>query len=198
MKYINQLEYPHIPYITGLLLEGEAKEKGRTTTVSTSGCGLCTAVMIADRLLPNCAFGLEDALELSYACGANGYKGTTYTVFAPVFAEKLGLRLEMTCNPQRLRYCLETGGAAALHTKGNQEGHIGVFSTVGHWVTAIGVEPDGRIAVLDPAYKEGRYDREGRKGLVEVKHGVIALCALDTIVEDTKAADPCFYLFWRT
>ena len=197
MKYVNQKKYPDIPYITGLALEGEAGERGKTTTVSSSGCGLCAAVMIADRLLPNCQFSLEDAMGISYACKANGYKGTTYTVFAPEFAKHCKLDLEMTCDPERLRYCLRTGGAAALHTKGNQEGHIGTFSTVGHWVVAISEERDGRIAVLDPAYKEGRYDREGRKGLVEVVHDVVALCSMETVVADTGAADPCFYLFWR-
>jgi len=197
MKYVNQKKYPDKPYRTGLAYEGEARERGLTTTVSSSGCGLCSAVMVADRLLPDCEFSLEDAMRISYDNRANQFKGTSYRVFAPVFARECGLDLEMTNDPQRLLYCLRTGGAAVLHCKGDRDGYVGVFSAIGHYVVAISEERDGRIAVLDPAYKEGRYDIEGRKGLVEVKNGVIALCDLDVIVKDTEPADPSFYLFWR-
>lgn len=197
MKYVNQRKYPYWLYTTRLDYEGEVREKGRTTTISSSGCGLCTAVMIASRLLPNCDFGLEDAMRISYACGANRMKGTTYKIFAPVFAQECGLDLEMTNDPERLRYCLRTGGVAALHAKGDRDGYVGVFCSEGHMIAAISEERDGRIAILDPLYTEGRYDKEGRKGLVEVKNGVIALCNMDVIIKDTEPADPSFYLFWR-
>lgn len=197
MKYVNQKKYPEWTYITGICYEGEAKEKGLKTTVSSSGCGLCSAVMVADRLLPNCEFSLEDAMRISYDNRANRYNGTFYRVFAPAFAEECGLDLEMTSDPQRLRYCLRTGGAAVLHTKGNQEGYVSVFTKTGHYVVAISEERDGRIAILDPAYVEGKFDMEGRKGLVELKNDVVAVCDMDVIVKDTRPADPCFYLFWR-
>lgn len=197
MKYVNQKKYPDWLYTTRQSYEGEEKKKGLTTTISSSGCGLCTAVMIADRLLPNCDFGLEDAVRISYACGANLMKGVTYKIFAPVFAQECGLDYEMTNDPDRLRYCLRTGGAAAIHAKGNNGDYIGVLSKTGHMLAAISEERDGRIAILDPSYTDGKFDIEGRKGKVEVKYGVISLCNMDVIVEDTKPADPSFYLFWR-
>ena len=40
MKYVNQKEYPDWLYVTRTDMEGEDKEKGRTTTISGSGCGL--------------------------------------------------------------------------------------------------------------------------------------------------------------
>lgn len=197
MKYVNQKKYPYWLYTTRQSYEGEEKEKGLTTTIYSSGCGLCTAVMIASRLLPNCDFGLEDAMRISYACGANRMKGTTYRIFAPVFAQECGLDLEMTNDPERLRYCLRTGGAAALHVKGDRDGYVGVFSSGGHYVAAISEERDGRIAVLDPSYREAKYEKDGRRGLVEVKNGVIALCDMQVIINDTAPAEPSFYLFWR-
>lgn len=192
MKYVNQKKYPYWLYTTRLAFEGAEREKGRTTTIFNSGCGLCSAVMVADRLIPNCEFGLEDAMRISYDCGGNRRKGTTYKIFAPVFAEELGLDLEMTNDPDRVRYCLRTGGAAVLHVKGDREGYTGVLSEGGHYVVAISEERDGRIAVLDPSYREGKY-----RGLVEVTKGVVALCDMEIIVEDTAPADPSFYLFWR-
>lgn len=197
MKYVNQKEYPDKLYTTGLDFEGEEREKGLTTTISSSGCGLCSAVMVASRLIPNCEFNLDDAMQMSYSCGANHRKGTTYKIFAPVFAEAMGFDLEMTNDPERVRYCLRTGGAAVLHSKGDRDDYVGVFSHVGHYVVAVSEERDGRIAVLDPEYEAAKYEEEGRSGLVEVKNGVIALCDMQVIVDDTAPADPSFYLFWR-
>lgn len=192
MKYVNQKEYPYWLYTTRLDFEGEKREEGKTTTISSSGCGLCSAVMVAHRLIPNCDFDLKDAMNLSYENNANRRLGTTYKRFAPAFCEKLGLDLEMTNDPERLRYCLRTGGAAVLHVKGDRDGYVGVLSCGGHYVIAISEERDGRIAVLDPSYREGKY-----RGLVEIKNGVIALCDMQVIVEDTAPAEPSFYLFWR-
>ena len=65
MLYINQLDYAHVPYIPRTSLQGEEYERGQKTTVRSSGCGLCAAVMMVDRLLPNMEFTLEQAVELS-------------------------------------------------------------------------------------------------------------------------------------
>lgn len=197
MKYINQTEYPYWLYPTRFDYDGEEREKGKTTTISSSGCGLCSAVMVADRLIPNCEFSLKDAVEISISNNANRKKGTTYTRFAPAFCEKLGLELEMTNDPERLRYCLRTGGVAVLHSKGDREGYQGVFSNVGHYVVAVSEERDGRIAVLDPEFKSEKYTREDLRGMVEIKNGVIAVCDMQIVVDDTAPAQPSFYLFWR-
>ena len=140
---------------------------------------------------------LKDVIDLSYAVCANHRRGTDYKRFAPAFAEKLGLTYEGTNDSQRLRDCLRTGGAAVIHIGGDREGHIGVFSHGGHYVAAISEEPDGRIAILDPSYKEGKFEEEGRKGLVEIKNDVIALCDMQVLVDDTANRDPHFHLFWR-
>lgn len=197
MKYVNQLEYPDWLYVTRTDMEGEDKEKGRTTTIRSSGCGLCSAIMVADRLVPDCSFGLKDALKMSYDHKANHRKGTDYKRFAPPFAEKFGLDLEMTNDPERLRYCLRTGGAAVLHVKVDREGYVGVFSHGGHYIVAISEERDGRIAILDPSYFEGKYEEEGRQGLVELRNGVVAISDMKVLVEETKAAPISFFLFWR-
>ncbi len=197
MKYVNQKEYPYWLYTTRHDFDGEEREKGKTTTISSSGCGLCSAVMVADRLIPNCEFGLKDAVAISYETNANRRKGTTYTRFAPAFCEKLGLNLEMSNDPERLRYCLRTGGVAVLHSKGDRDGYQGVFSEGGHYVVAISEERDGRIAVLDPSFREEKYTREDLRDLVEIKNGIIAVCDMQVVVDDTMPAEPSFYLFWR-
>lgn len=197
MKYVNQLEHPHLRYITRTGMEGKDLEYGKSSTIRSSGCGLCSAIMVADRLLPNCNFGLYDALDLSYAVEANHKRGTDYERFAPAFAEKLGLKHEMTDDVDRLLHCLRTGGAAVALIGGDREGHIGVFSHGGHYVAVINEEPDGRIAILDPSYKENKYEEEGRQGKVELKCGVVAVCDLQVIAEDCANKSPRYFLFWR-
>lgn len=197
MKYICQYDFPDIPYITRTTMDGEDYERGQRSTVKSSGCGLCSAIMVLDRLMPEYDFSVEDAVKLAYDSGANHRKGTDYKRFAPAFAEKFGLDYEMTSDPERLRYCLRTGGAAVLHSKGDRDGYIGVFTHGGHYIAAISEERDGRIAILDPSLKEGKYEEEGRKGLVELKNGVVALCDMQVLVNDTETADYGFYLFWR-
>ena len=197
MKYINQLEYPHWLYVTRAKMEGEAREKGKTTTVKSSGCGLCSAVMVADRLLPNCDFDLTQAIQLSYDSESNDKAGTSSATFIPAFAEKMGFIYERTKDIDRLIYCLQTGGAAIVNSSGDREGYTGLFTHGGHYIAAIGVESDGRIAILDPSYKEGKYEEEGRKGKVEMKNGVIALCTPETLAEDCANRETPYNLFWR-
>ena len=148
MKYINQRDYPHILYVTRANPDHPRHETGKTTTIRSSGCGLCSAVMVADRLLPNCNFELLDALQLSYETGANRKTGTDYTIFAPAFAKKLGLKLVQTNDLEELRHCLRTGGAAVVHVGNDREGHVGLFTRGGHYMAVIGEEPDGRLAIL--------------------------------------------------
>ena len=197
MKFVNQLDYPDWLYVTKTDLEEERREHGRTTTVATYACGLCSAVIVADRLLVNSNFELKDALALAYETKANYHVGTSYKRFAPAFADKLGLEWEPTRDPERLLYCLRTGGAAVVLVDGDREDRVGVFSHTGHYIVAISEERDGRIVILDPAYKEGNYEEEGRKGLVEVKNDVIAVCDLQTLVKDSADTSIRFHLFWR-
>ena len=196
MKYINQLDYPDIPYITRTGLTGEDYEKGQKTTVKSSGCGLCASVMAAHRLIPNCEYELIDALALSYNSKANFKRGTSYSRFAPAFADKLGLKFEKSNEVKDLKNCLATGGVAIALVCGNRD-RVGLFTHGEHYITIIGFEPDGRVAVLDPSYKEGKYEEEGRAGKVQMKNGVIALCDVNEIVLDRIPDKPLFYLFWR-
>lgn len=198
MKYISQLDYPDWLFVTRTgMPEGEPRDKGKTTTVSRSGCGLCSSVMVADRLLPECSFDLRDALRIAYASQANQRVGLDCKLYAPAYAEELGFELEMSSDPERLRHCLRTGGAAIVHVGGDREGHVGVFSHRGHYIAAVAEERDGRIVILDPSYKEGKYEEEGRQGLVEVKNGVMAVCDMQVLVDDTANRKIGFYLFWR-
>lgn len=197
MRYVNQRDYPDMSYVTRANPKNINHEKGKHTTVSSSGCGLCSAIMVADRLLPSYRFELEDAIELSYSVGANHAIGTDPKLFFPAFAEKMGLKLVSTNDLDALLHCLRTGGAAVVHVGGDREGHIGLFTHGGHYMVIIGEEPDGRLAILDPSYCESKYEEEGRVGKVEVVNGVIVLCDPQILDGEGHVSKTHYHLFWR-
>ncbi len=197
MKYVNQKKYPDMIYITHANPEDPRHELGKKTTVSSAGCALCSAVMTADRLLPNSNFELEDAIALSYEAKANMSSGTSRKFF-PAFGEKLGLKFEMASTIEELKHCLQTGGAAMVTVSEVKGEHVGLFTHGGHVMAIIGVEPDGRLAILDPSLVPGKFDEEGRKGKVEIKNDVMILCDPQVLHEETRARQPGAYrLYWR-
>jgi len=199
MKYINQWDYPHLQYITQTANpDPKGREIGLKNTVAKSGCGLCSSVMIADRLMTDAKFEIEDARQLSYDVGANRWSGTRGVVYFPAFAEKFNLKLVHSANIEDLLHCLRTGGAAAVLVSGDHDDYHGVFSDRwSHYIVAVSEEADGRIAVLDSAYEEGAYEQGDRKGKVEVLSRGFSRVVLQVLREETAAIEKPFFLFWR-
>ena len=197
MKYVNQREYPHWLYITRTGMDGEELEKGKTTTMKSSGCGLCAAVMMADQLIPNCDFDLADAMQLSYSLNANHLKGTDYEIFAPALAEKLGLNYEIAHTVDDVHRCLRSGGSVVALVQCKPDGSPGLFTNSGHFINVIGYEPDGRLVILDPAWHPERYEIPERKGRVDFKNTYLILCEDQALAGEGSTKYPPFYLFWR-
>ncbi len=220
MKYLNQLNYPHMMYKTGQNIgydyylankdridaskmgalnftEGMEPMNMPPANIAQAGCGLCCAVMVADQLIPNSQFTLEDAIDLSYAVKGNEGFGTEYEPFAPAFAEKMNLNWKGTNDLEELDQCLASGGVAVAKVGGDRkDGHIGIFTHGWHYILVIYKRADGKYAILDPSQTPTKYDEEGRKGLIEVD-GNILYSPADILKEEIKLFDPGFYMFWR-
>lgn len=201
MKYINQLDYPNMQYITHTANpDPERRAFGLTTTIAGAGCALCSAVMIADRLhLDEGKFGIEEARQLSYDCGANQKGGTMGIVYFPAFAKKFDLEMVRTSNIEEMRHCLRTGGAVGILVSGDHDDYHGVFSDRWmHWMVVVSEERDGRFCILDPAYEEGIYEKGDRKGKVEVISRGFSRTTAQVLLEETATvSDGGFCLFWR-
>ena len=199
MRYENQRKHPHMLYVTRTSLEEKEREYGRTTTMKSSGCGLCAGVMMVDRLLPFYEFSLEDAIQLSYDSDANRVVGTSYVRFGPALAEKFNLHYQMSDKLDDLLNCVRTGGCAVvLVGRGKYDnGERGLFTKGGHYMTVISQEPDGRLAILDPAFEPTRYSDPKWEGLVEVKHDYVVLCDPQILHGETEGKTGPYYLFWR-
>lgn len=195
--YLNQLGFPHIPYKTQT--DNPENDWGNHSNIATDGCGLCSAVMVEHFLDKNSEYSLYDAVELSEKCGANHRAGTDYLIFAPEFAKKRGFSLEITDDPDKLREHLKNGGAAVIHCRNDRpEVYECLFTKGGHYITAVGLDEKGRAIVLDPSYKLGKYDTPQGRERIELLDDYIALCSIETLVEETYCKKPnCFYLFGK-
>ena len=191
MKFICQRDYPHWIYVTQTDFDTEKQLEGKSTTVSARGCGMCAAVMLADQLIPNCDFDLSQAIDLSYSVNANHRKGTDYVRYAPVLAERLGLRWESSDNIADVHRCLRSGGSVVALVRG------GLFAGTGHYINVIGYEPDGRFAILDPSLVPGKYDTPERKGRVEIKYDYLVVCREQELAGEASENYTPYYLFWR-
>lgn len=161
MYYINQLDYPHVPYNHNMAHGGPPE--GRTS-VKTSGCGLCCACMVVAHQTGN-ILPIEGFVKLSEENLANQELGTDMKVLGPVIAELHGLEYVQSSNVDEMIAWLKNGGEVVVHAQGDKEGCIGLFSNRGHYILATAMVGD-EVQIMDPSDKEGKYEAEGRKGLV--------------------------------
>ena len=83
MKYLNQLEYPSIPYPTDISHPGSPLNSG---SVKEAGCGLCCLAMAVDRLTDQ-SVSLKKLVSLSVKHKANLLPGTDMEILGPVVGQ---------------------------------------------------------------------------------------------------------------
>lgn len=194
MLYINQKDYPDIPYIT--FAKHPEIEKGKHTTVASSACGLCSCMMALDRLQTDYSFSLQDAIQLSYDVEANADEGTDLLIFAPAFADRFNLKYVQSDDIRDLEECLRTGGACVALVA-NRKDYVSVFTKVDHYIAVISQDKDGVFTILDPAQYEGKYDEPGRTGRVKVDGHFIYVTPELLSKETETCINDRYALFWR-
>lgn len=191
MKYLNQLNYPDIPYPTDLSSPGSPMIGA---SIREAGCGLCCLAMMADRLTVQ-SLSLRRLVSLSRKHQANLHPGTDMEILGPVIAELLDLDYSVTNSVKTAINCLKRGGIVIANTGGDREGYTGVFSHGGHFILLL--SGTGRdVCVLDPSNKPGKYDEPGREGRVRTD-GPFVWCSPELLAQETDNRDPGFYLFSR-
>ena len=190
MHYLNQLEYPQMEYKHNMD-EGGA---GEHNTVAAAGCGPCSLCMVVEMLTPY-TFTLDECIELSYSVRANRKPGTDLKLLAPAVAEKFGLAYTPSSNVGELIEHLQKGGMAVANSGGDREGYTGVFTHGGHYIAVLSYA-DGEFCILDPSWKEGKFEEEGRTGKVRVVYPYV-YCAPEVLAKDCENRTPSYYLFAR-
>ncbi|MBP3656619.1 MAG: C39 family peptidase [Clostridia bacterium] len=182
-----QLDYEHVPYPSPV--------GAKNGNIANNGCGVCAASMVAENML-GVSFPPEESAKLAKACGAREGYGTDLYIYAPVFAQHVGLQVRDTEDAQEaLRFLQEGRGMIIANVRGDREGHIGVFSNSGHYIVLAGAKGT-EVKVWDPMYKEGsgRFDVPGRKGKVRLD-GTDAYADFAEIEKD--CFERPFFLFWK-
>lgn len=192
MEYINQLQYPHMPYITDR--DHPDSDFCRCGTIKRAGCGLCCACMLVDRLTLQ-RMTLEECRVLSRETGADHAPGTDMKLLGPALAQRYGLALCMTSDSAQLLTCLAQGGAAILNVGGDREGHTGTFSNGGHYILAVSAKGD-EVCLLDPSWTPEKYTAPPRSQRVR-QAGQWLYAPVAELEADTANRQPGYYLFTR-
>ena len=190
MLYLNQLDHPDMPYLHGTSLP-DGPVHGN---VAKSGCGLCCACMMVDRLTAK-KLPLEEAVKLSEENGCNVIRGTRMIYMGPILAEKYNLTFAATGSTEEMLACLRRGGCAIINVSGDHDDHKGVFAKGGHYIIAIAWDGE-ELCILDPSWREEKFKQEHALGKVREAYPFL-YCTVGVIEADTKNRQTPYYLFER-
>lgn len=191
MLYLNQLNFPHIPYNHNVKNGGVPEER---RCVATSGCGLCSLCMVVEHLTTY-TLSIEECVKLSEESGANHGLGTDLEILSPIIAEKFGLKYSATSDKNVLKKHLQSGGEAIEIVIGDHDGKSGLFSHRRHYITLISIDGD-EVCILDPSFTQTKYDDPDRIGRVKVREPFL-YSSIDELMAEGDKNVPLFYLFKR-
>lgn len=184
MIYYNQNDYAHVPY------PSEARPQ---SNIKSSGCGVCSACMVVESMTEH-KLSVEECAKFSLSVGGLDNDGTNMEKLAPPLCERFGLAFEATDDKEKvLEFLNNNRGMVIANPGGDREGHIGLFTTTGHYIV-LAEARQRTVRVLDPNLKPDSFDREGRRGMVFVD-GENIYCDIDVVVEDCLNRSPAFFLF---
>ena len=194
MFYINQQDYPHIPYRTNMQ-EPDSYDATKGT-VHDAACGPCSMMIVAERLGTE-GLTLSEALQIAADSKSNMEPGTDMDLYGPACGDRLGLSMRKAGTEKELEDALRNGAAAIVNVSGDADGYTGVLSDEGHYVAVIAFTGK-EFVVLDPAYRPGKYDIEvpNRAGKVR-ENGKILYVSPQVLKEDTERRYPGYYIFER-
>ena len=179
-----QLDYAHVKF--------PAPESG-FGDLANNGCGPIAVSMLVENML-GISFPPEESAAFFLACGARAAVGTNLYIASRAAADRFGLDVRDTEDPGEARAFLEAGrGMVIANTYGDrpEDGYTGVFSDSGHYILLTGMR-DGRVSVLDPMYRPGRFDKPGRAGKVTMD-GNLAWADFSVVASDCVRRP--FFLF---
>ena len=193
MSYLHtfQWKFGHIKYPSG---------SNPKATVSTSGCGPCSALMILENMTDK-RYNMRDWINWVIGTGARVNGGTSMATLSKAMAKKFGFTVSTTSDESVLKNHLKRGGMAIGNCGGSYSGWRGLFSTAGHFFTIIGITDDHYFIVLDPNWTSNKFTNSGnslskwRKQHAIQGQGTHVFVNADNLNRDTKTRTPSYYLF---
>ena len=193
MSYLHtfQWKFGHIKYPSG---------SNPKATVSTSGCGPCSALMILENMTDK-RYNMRDWINWVVGTGARVNGGTGMATLSKAMAKKFGFTVSTTSDESVLKNHLKQGGMAIGNCGGSYSGWRGLFSTAGHFFTIIGITDDHYFIVLDPNWTSNKFTNSGnslskwRKQHAIQGEGTHVFVNATNLNADTKTRTPSYYLF---
>lgn len=192
MIFVNQLEHKDLPYPTNL--SAPEKEREMDGTVASSGCGLCSVMMMLDRLCLD-GISLTDVRDLSEEIQANMNPGTDMHILGAEIARRFDLIMETSNDTDEMEKWLMTGGCVIANPGGDHEEHYGLFTHGGHYIVLIATT-GAEFVVLDPSIRPDKFTEEKRQGRVRTA-GRFVYVNRKELEADTENRNPRYYMFKR-
>lgn len=191
MKLVNQNDYPDTIYITKTRKPEPMRTEGLSTTIKTSGCGICSGMMVAQFF--GYDMSMDEAIKLAYDYDANNGFGTKYKEYSNGLCDKFDLIVERTTSKEKLFEHLDNGGCCVANVGGDHDDHIGVFSHVGHYIFIYKHIGD-TIYILDPGIEEGKYTEKERVDKVSFD-GEFVVSDIKWLLKDIENRESPLFLF---
>ena len=182
MNFYCQLDYKHISYPSPTSINGN---------IADNGCGVCCTSMVVEALC-GIKYPIEVNAKFAKKSGAREGFGTNMAILAPAIANEFNLKVTPTLDTNEVKEFLRNKqGLVIANTIGNHDDWIGVFSDGRHYIVLTSLE-ENTVGVLDPMYREGRYDIEGRIGKVRMD-GFTAYADFSVVENDCMGKT--YYMF---
>lgn len=176
----NQNDYAHLSYTA---------PGYENATVKSGGCGVCAAVNAIGALTGDCV-SVREMRDLAKACGARVSGGTDMRMLTAALCSRWKLQCQPTNSLQQLQNHLKAGGVAICNAAGR-----GMFSTGGHYLTALGLQ-DGKLCLADSGLYLGKYSSQRRRKAVTVS-GDLLFALPEVLEQDCVGRTPRYYLLRR-
>lgn len=164
IHFINQINYPDLPYHTGIESGGLP---GHENTFAYGGCGVCCLIMSVEAC-KGIRIPLDEGIKYAMDSGSTRHYGTDLDVLLEYALPRYGMSFEMTDDINRLRVCILDGGVAVANTGGDRDGYSCPFSPRGHYVFVHEINGD-ECLIFDTSFRPEKYTRAAKAGEVTVR-----------------------------
>ena len=181
MFYYNQCDYSKIKY---------PSSTHPKATIKTSGCGVVSTLIVVNNLAGKELYTVQSMRDLAIKSGARVAEGTDVSVLLNAVKKVYrGFSYKTTSSEADLIKHLNAGGMAIVH-----QGNVyNVFSSSGHYVTAVGTNGDN-IEIYDPYMYTGKYSTSPRRSRIVKKTKYGCVVSKSEINKATADRSPSYYL----
>lgn len=182
MYYYNQRDYGNVPY---------NRPNGDKKMVAESGCGVCAACIAINNLIGRELFSVASMAKFSVDNGGRDNYGTDMTALLNAICKKYPDFSYKTSNSETdLVNHIKKGGMVII----NQGDSYNLFSTAGHFVTAVQMFGNDIVDIYDPDLYDGKYSSYGRENKIELATVYGARVKTDEIGKASGDRNPAYFL----